>query len=186
MRSLRLLILLAGLALATSKASADTLTITYLDPNQTATVGEAGFATVTFFGSITNNSNAPVTFEMLGGPQPPSPYVAGFVSGVPFPGMTLGPGASTGVFALATVTINPFDPSLPYPGSVNIVFPALDAIGNTLGEGPLSIEVLNGVPEPSVLLQLLGALCALPLVVFFCTFRKKSGLPDVQKPLKSL
>ncbi len=163
MRYLRCLILITAI---TSNVGADTLTITYLDPNRTATVGASGFATVTFLGSITNNSNSSVTFEMLGGPQPPSPYTAGFVSGVPFPGMTLGPGASTGVFALATVTINPFDPSLPYPGSVNIVFPAVDAIGNTLGESPLSIEVLHGVSEPPVLLLLTAAFSA--FVFLFC------------------
>ena len=173
MQYLRLLILLAGLVLVASNVSADTLTISYLDPDQTATIGASGFATVTFFGSITNNSGSSVTFEMLGGPQPPSPYVAGFVTGVPFPGMTLAPGASTGVFALATVTINPFDPSLPYPGLVNIVLPALDATGNTLGESPLSIEVVHSVAEPSALAQLLGTFSEGLLLFFLSHLWKK-------------
>src|SRR5262245_30073101 len=157
MRYMRLWLLIGTLGLLVSTAGADSLTITYVHPDQTAAIGATGFITVTFFGSITNNTNSPLAFELLGGPQPPSPYVAGFISGVPFPGMTLAPGASTGIFALAAVNLNPFDPSLPYPGFVNIVLPAVDSVGNTLGESNAAIEVLHSVPEPSVLSLVLFA-----------------------------
>jgi hypothetical protein len=133
---------------------------------------------------VTNHTGSLVRLEVLGGPQPPSPYVTGFVTGVPFPGMTLGPGACTGPFALATVTINPFDPSLPYPGFVDIVLPALDGTGKTLGERPLSIEVVRTVREPSVV-HLVGSGCVFLLMFPFLQLRK-TGVRALQNPVKSL
>jgi len=49
---------------------------------------------------------------------------------------------------------------------VTIVLPALDATGNTLGESPLSIEVVHSVAEPPTLLDPMGAVGAAPLVFF--------------------
>jgi hypothetical protein len=190
---LRLFIFSVGMGLIALNAAADPLTISYLNPNQTATIGATGFVTVTFFGTVTNTSNSAVAFELSGGPQPFEPYVAGFISGVPFPGETLAPGASTGVFALATVTLNPFDPSLAYPGLVNIVLPAVGATGNTLGASTASIEVLHAVPEPTELRLLFWA-SGLPLIFF--SHGKKAGMAalrawkksrrTLQNPYKSL
>lgn len=152
-----------------SPANADSLTITYNgDQNQTATVQLTAFATVVFTGSVTNNSNQPVTFQLLGGPNPPSPYVASFQSGIPFPGITLAPsgmpGSTTGIIDLAIVMINPFDPSLPYPGLVNIVFPAVDPhTGMTLSgsSGNTATILVVNTPEPSSIILLAISLLGL-------------------------
>jgi len=76
-------------------ASADSLTITYtVNQNQTTVVGP-GFTVVDFTGSVTNNSNVAITFQLTGVLHDFEPYVASFVDGIPFPGITLGPGTST-------------------------------------------------------------------------------------------
>jgi hypothetical protein len=98
---------------------ADSLTIAYtVKQNQTAVVG-AGFTVVDFTGSVTNNSDAAITFQLTGVLHNFEPYVASFVDGIPFPGITLGPGASSGVIDLAIVTLQPFDPSLPCPAAMS-------------------------------------------------------------------
>lgn len=151
-------ILLLGI-LSTS-ASADTLTISYNgDQSQTVVVQATTFATAIFTGSITNTSDQPVLFQLSGGPVPFEPFVASFQSGVPFPGITLAPGASTGIIDLAIVTINPFDPSLTYPGVVNIVLPAINRTGETLSAAAGNTATLSVVTlEPSTLVLLISAL----------------------------
>src|SRR5712675_106812 len=103
--SLALLFLAAVLA---QSARVDSLTVTYAEKqNQTAVVAP-GFTVVHFTGSVTNNSDAAITFQLAGVLHTFEPYVASFVDGIPFPGITLGPGASTGVIDLAIVTLQPF------------------------------------------------------------------------------
>jgi len=73
------LLLVLPLAALSAPAMADSITIAYTssqNQNQTALVGGTGFTIVTFFGSITNNSIAPITFDTVGsGPVTPDPYV---------------------------------------------------------------------------------------------------------------
>ena len=144
---------------APCRSAADSLVFSYTSPTAATNQVSSGFTVVDFVGSIANTSSQSVTFQLLGGPVPFEPYVASFVSGVPYPGITLAPGQSTPVFDIAIVTINPFDPSLPYPGFVPIVFPAVNPqTGATIAANDLSIEVVTGIPEPSsLLLVLLGA-----------------------------
>jgi len=90
------------------------------------------------------------------------PYVASFVDGIPFPGITLGPGASSGVIDLAIVTLQPFDPSLPYPGNVGIALEAMHAMsGSIFTENAASIYVVTATPEPSAIVLLLSAFAGL-------------------------
>jgi hypothetical protein len=97
-------------------AQADSLTIAYtVSQNQTAVVAP-GFTVVDFTGSVTNNSSSPITFQLAAVLHNFEPYVALFGDGIPFPGITLAPGASTGIIDLAMVTLQPFDPTLTYPG----------------------------------------------------------------------
>src|ERR1700738_1958899 len=153
-------ILLFGILSAS--ANADSLIINYNgDQNQTVVVQPTAFARAIFTGSITNNSDQPILFQLSGGPVPFEPFVASFQSGVPFPGITLAPGASTGIIDLAIVTINPFDPSLTYPGFVNIVLPAINPhTGQTLSAAAGNTATLEVVLtlEPSTLVLLISAL----------------------------
>jgi hypothetical protein len=157
--SLALLFLVAAFAQSTK---ADSLTITYTaNQNQTAVVGP-GFTVVDFTGSVTNNRDAAITFQLTGVLHNFEPYVASFVDGIPFPGITLGPGASTGVIDLAIVTLQPFDPSLPYPGNVGIALEAIDAMsGSIFAENDASIHVVTATPEPSAIVLLLSAFAGL-------------------------
>jgi hypothetical protein len=143
-------------------AKADSLTIAYaVKQNQTVAVG-AGFAVVDFTGAVTNNSDAAITFQLTGVLHNFEPYVASFVDGIPFPGITLGPGASTGVIDLAIVTLQPFDPSLPYPGNVGIALEAINPMsGSVFSENDASIHVVTTTPEPSAAVLLLSAFAAL-------------------------
>ena len=138
-------------------AKADSLTITYNgDQNQTVVVQNSTFATAILTGFITNNSDHAITFQLSGGPVPFEPYVASFISGIPYPGITLGAGMSTGIIQLAVVNINPFDRSLMYPGLVTIVLPAIDKTGMILSGADGNTAALRVVtPEPSTLLLLL-------------------------------
>ena len=156
------------LACFTSLANADSLSIVYTSPqNQTATVGP-GFTPVDFAGYIVNNTNAPITFQLTGGPEPFEPFVASFINGIGYPGITLGAGASTSPFDLFTINLNPFDPSLAYPGTVNIVLDAISVdpitghTGGVITENDASIRVQTTVPEPSTLLLFLSALLLVP------------------------
>jgi hypothetical protein len=171
-RLLPISLLLIFLAALSAPAMADSLTISYDgSQNQTALVGTAGFTIVTFFGSITNNSIAPITFDTVGsGPVTPDPYVAGFVGAFPFtfPPFTLGPGANTGNVALATVTLNPFDPSLTYPSTrlikVEAVIPSGVLAGTILGENDAMIQVVSSVPEPPTVLLFASSLLGLVIL----------------------
>jgi hypothetical protein len=151
---------------APSHAAADPLAFSYVSPTAAVDVVLDGqFSEVDFFGSITNTSGQNITFQLQGGPVPFEPYVAQFITGVPFPGITLGPGQSTGVFEIAKVVINPFDPSLPYPGFVEIVLPAVDPnTGATIATNDLSIEVVRSVPEPTVFVLMAVGLALLALM----------------------
>ncbi len=161
------LLLTFPLAALSAPAKADSLTITYnVSQNQTALVG-TGFTVVTFTGSITNNSNAPVTFDTVGsGPVTPDPYVAGFVGSFPFPGITLNPSASIGF--TATVTLNPFDPSLTYPSTQRIVIEAVIpsglGAGNIITENDATIHVVSSVPEPPTVLLIASSLFGLVIL----------------------
>ena len=149
----------AWLAAAFAQSTkADSLSITYaVNQNQTAVVGP-GFTVVDFTGSITNNSDAPITFQLTGVLHNFEPYVASFADGIPFPGITWGPGASAGVIDLAIVTLQPFDPSLPYPGSVGIALEAINPMtGSVFTENDASIHVITATPEPSAIVLLFSA-----------------------------
>ena len=154
---------LAWLAAACAQPTkADSLTITYtVGQNQTAVVGP-GFTVVDFAGSVTNNSDAAITFQLTGVLHNFEPYVASFVGGIPFPGITLGPSLSTGVIDLAIVTLQPFDPSLPYPGSVGIALEAIHPMtGSVFTENDATIHVVTATPEPSAIVLLLSAFAGL-------------------------
>lgn len=164
------LLLIFPLAALSAPAKADSLTISYnVSQNQTALVG-AGFTVVTFTGSITNNSNAPITFDTVGsGPVTPDPYVAGFVGAFPFPGITLNAGASTGIISLAVVTLNPFDPSLTYPSTrriiVEAVVPGGLGGGNIIAENDAMIQVVSSIPEPPAALLIASSLLGLVVLL---------------------
>jgi hypothetical protein len=142
-------------------AKADSLSIVYTSAQDQTDVVSTGFSSVVFTGFVVNNTNAPITFQLSYVLGPPSSfYVASLVQGIGFPGITLAGGQSTPVFDLATVTINPFDPSLAYPGLVNF---SLDAIalptGGLITESTDTISVLTGVPEePTFTLGVLALL----------------------------
>jgi len=145
-------------------ARADSLSIVYsVSQNQTVDVQDGAFTVVTFTGSVVNNTGAAITFQLTGGPEPFEPYVASFQNGIGFPGITLGAGQSTGNIDLAIVTLQFFDPSLTYPGTVNIVLEAVSpGTGNAFTENDVSIQVLapgTVIPEPSVVMMIFaGAL----------------------------
>jgi hypothetical protein len=152
-------------------AQADSLTIAYtVSQNQTAVVGP-GFTVVDFTGSVTNNSSSPITFQLTGVLHNFEPYVASFVDGIPFPGITLAPGASTGVIDLAMVTLQPFDPTLTYPGNIGIQVEAINSMwGSIFTENDVSIRAVTAASEPSAMMLLLSAFAGLQLVC--AAFRK--------------
>jgi hypothetical protein len=147
-------------------AQADSLTIAYTaSQNQTAVVGP-GFTVVDFTGSVTNNSDAAITFQLTGVLHNFEPYVASFVDGIPFPGITLAPGASTGIIDLAIVTLQPFDPTLAYPSNVAIQVEAINPMsGSIFTENDVSIRVVTAAPESSATMLLLSAFAGLLLVL---------------------
>jgi len=56
------------------------------------------------------------------------------------------------------VTLQPFDPSLPYPGNVGIALEAIDPMsGSIFTENAASIPVVTAAPEPSATVLLLSA-----------------------------
>jgi hypothetical protein len=160
------LLLIFPLAALSAPAKADSLTISYNgSQTQTALVG-AGFTFVTFTGSITNNSIAPITFDTVGsGPVTPDPYVAGFVGAVPFPPITLPAGASLTNIALATVNLNPFDPSLTYPSTRRIIVEAVTPTGNIITRNDAMIQVVSSVPEPATVLLFATSLLGLVVLL---------------------
>lgn len=155
--------LLVTLSLALAPfANGDSLSIVYTSPQNQTDVVSTGFTSVVFTGRVVNNTNAPITFQLTDVLGPPSSfYVASIVQGIGFPGITLAGGQSTAIFDLATVNINPFDPSLAYPGLVNF---NLDAIslptGGLITESSDSIQVVTGVPEAPTFALLALALLA--------------------------
>jgi len=162
---------------------ADSLTIAYaVNPNQTAAVEFNNFVEVTFTGSVTNNTDAPVAFQLTGGPVPFEPFVASFQNGIGFPGITLAPHASTGTIDLAVVTLQPFDPDLSYPGQVKIVLQAVSpGTGTAFTENDASIEVrkpAGAVAEPSVALLVAGSLLAAAMFPSVLRSRPRSGRAD--------
>src|SRR5258708_36661039 len=77
-------------------ARADSLSIVYsVSQNQTVDVQDGAFTVVTFTGSVTNNTDAPITFQLRGGPAPLEPDVATFQNGSGVPGIRLGAGHNT-------------------------------------------------------------------------------------------
>jgi hypothetical protein len=128
-------------------------------------VSATTFTEVIFTGSITNNTAAPITFELSGFANPFEPYIASYQNGIGFPGITLGPGASTGTIDLAIVTLQLFDPHLSYPAFVTIVLPATDSTGRLFAENDASIEIVTAIPEPSVLLLLIISLSVLGVIL---------------------
>jgi PEP-CTERM motif len=79
--------------------------------------------------------------------------------GLGYPGVTLAGGQRTSVLDLATVNLNPFDPSLAYPGVVNFTLEAISpTTGGLLTANADSIRVQTAVPEPSALLLLASGL----------------------------
>ena len=149
--------LMTWIAFTTPLAKADSLSIVYTSSqNQTANVGP-DFTSVVFMGYVVNNTNLPITFQLTGGPVPFEPYVASFINGIGYPGITLAAGMSTGIIDLATININPFDPSLTYPGTINVVLDAISVdsatgrTGDTITENDASIRVQTALPEPSTL-----------------------------------
>ena len=164
-------------------ASGDSLSIVYTSSqSQTATVSPDSFTTVLFTGYVLNNTNAPITFQLTGGPEPFEPYVASYLDGIGYPGITLAAGQSTGIIDLATVNLQFFDPSLTYPGVVNIVLdaipvdPATGITGSTITENDASVTVRVAAPEPSTLLLLSFALLMLLLVGGCCSQRTFFGI----------
>ena len=159
-RSMRCLLgclLPISFALLAPIAKPDSLSIVYTSPQNQTDVVSSEFTSVVFTGFVVNNTDAPITFQLSYVLGPPSSfYVASLIQGIGFPGITLGAGQSTSVFDLATVNINPFDPSLTYPGVVNF---NLDAIslptGGLITESSDSVQVVTGIPEAPTI-ELLG------------------------------
>ena len=154
-----------GQVFVPAPSHADSLTISYLSAKtQTVNAGSTCCAEVIFDGTVTNDTGSPITFQLIA-TDGSSFYVAGISTSIPFPGVTLAGGGSQ-AFDL-TVTINPFDPSLAYPGTVNI---QLDAVSEsagqpTLTENEATILVVRTVPEPSVAQLLVWILLASGLLV---------------------
>jgi hypothetical protein len=154
------MILVIGFALVPAPSHADSLSIAYTSAQtQTAIAGSTCCVSVIFAGTVSNNTSSPMTFQLLA-TDGSSFYVAGISTSIPFPGTTLAGGGSK-TFDL-TVTINPFDPSLTYPGTVNVV---LDAISESAGqplltENDATVLVVRAVPEPPLSELLVWALLA--------------------------
>ena len=73
--------------------------------------------------------------------------------------------ASTGIIDLAIVTLQPFDPTLTYPGDVGIQVEAINPMaGSIFTENDVSVRVVTAAPEPSATMFLLSALAGLLLI----------------------
>ncbi len=165
LRSMRFFLaglLLFSIALLAPVARPDSLSIVYTSPQNQTDVVSSGFTSVVFTGFVVNNTEAPITFQLSYVLGPPSSfYVASLVQGIGFPGITLGAGESTSVFDLATVNLNPFDPSLAYPGVVSFTLDAISLpTGGVITESSDSVQVVTGVPESSTFELLAAALLA--------------------------
>jgi hypothetical protein len=63
------------------------------------------------------------------------------------------------------VTLQPFDPTLAYPGNVAIQVEAINPMsGSIFRENDVSIRVVTAAPEPSLTMLLLSAFAGLLLV----------------------
>ena len=63
---------------------------------------------------------------------------------------------------MAIVTLQPFDPSLPYRGNVGIALEAIHAMsGSIFTENAASMYVVTATPEPSAIVLLLSAFAGL-------------------------
>ena len=161
-------------------AKADSLSIVYTSPQNQTDVVTTGFTSVVFTGFVVNNTDAPITFQLSYVLGPPSSfYVASLIQGIVFPGITLAGGQSTSILDLATVNLNPFDPSLSYSGMVNFNLDASSLPSGGLITGSAdSIQVLSNVPEASTL-----NLVALALLAGYLAVRIK--MRDARRiPLK--
>jgi hypothetical protein len=160
LRSMRFFLagfLLLSFVLLAPIAKADSLSIVYTSPQNQTDVVSLGFTSVVFTGFVVNNTDTPITFQLSYVLGPPSSfYVASLIQGIGFPGITLGAGQSTSVFDLAAVNLNPFDPSLAYPGVVNFTLDAISLpTGGLITQSSDSVQVVTGAPETSTL-ELLG------------------------------
>ncbi|HET6931826.1 MAG TPA: hypothetical protein VFI45_15985 [Candidatus Acidoferrum sp.] len=175
LRSLRGLLaslLFAWVVCLAPAAKGDSLSIVYTSPQNQTDLVSAGFTSVVFTGFVVNNTAAPITFQLTAVLGPPSSfYVASVVQGIGFPGITLLGGQSTSVFDLATVNINPFDPSLPYPGLVNFSLEAISLpAGDLITTSADSVTVVRSIPEPAK-----ASLLTLGLLAGAFALRNKCG-----------
>ena len=165
MKTLLCTLMLATLGAAAAKA--DSVTITFVAPNQIAYPGE----TLQFFGTITNDTN---TTLYLNSDDPNLSDPSGvsfslddlFFSNVPISLAPEGqPGASSGVIELFDIVASSplLDPVGTYPGTYTLFGGAdggADTAQNSLGSANFSVSI---TPEPSTFSYLL--LGALPVLV---------------------
>jgi hypothetical protein len=146
--------------LGTAVAKADTVTISFDQPNQTATNG----STIEFFGTITNDSTSTLFLNSddlnLSGLS--FTVTDQFLNTVP---ISLAPGQSSGDIELFDVTLS--DPLLDAPGTYAGTYglfggAASDAQDNLISQGfSITTETASPVPEPSTIYLLLGGLSVL-------------------------
>ena len=166
-RAIKLLLVFTFIyAGSTSVARADSVVITFTNPNQTLVAGTNG----SLFGTFTNTSASPVTifgslltFDIVG--QTEGTLISFFAGNEILnlqqpPGLTLAPGETTNEILIYTFQLSPLF-SGPSPVIVNGRFivsfgdPFIPA--NQLGQANFSITVLpnpNPVPEPATLVLL--------------------------------
>ncbi len=145
--------------LGTTAAKADTITITFDQPNQTASAG----GTLQFFGIITNDTNETVylnsdDLNLKGRSLTPNDL---FLSNVPF---TLDPGANSGDIELFDVTVSSslLDAPGTYSGTYNLVGGTEGDAQDNLSSANFSVKTTNPTPEPaSIYLLFSGALATL-------------------------
>jgi hypothetical protein len=161
MKSLRFLLVLsltvAGFLLAGTTAKADTvLTLTLLSPNQ----GGSG-PVFEFDGTLTNTGDTMVYLNGDGyfGDLPDTMFDGSpFNTNVP---LSLGPGDTTGVIELFTITTPPYGPgSNSYGGTYDIFGGGDSQTSDLLASENLDINVTS-TPEPSSLLLFLTGLAGL-------------------------
>jgi hypothetical protein len=141
------------LAMTTAAAKADSVTITFDQPNQ---IGSAG-QTLQFFGTIVNNTGSTI---FLNGD---SPNMSGlsftildqFFTTVP---ISLDPGKNSGDIELFDIAISSplLDPGGKYTGSYTLLGGTTDDAQNVLGTSTFSVSTPVATPEPGSIYLLLG------------------------------